>query len=110
MKNVDQNIKQLRLERGWNQKIVAERLGISIPAYSKIESGITDINLSRLVQLASLFDVSVAEVLFGSAEINNKVDKKELTACEYELAVKEKEVFNLQKKVIELFDELRNTH
>jgi transcriptional regulator with XRE-family HTH domain len=50
-KSVGKNIRTLRHQRGWSQEDVANRLGISIPAFSKIETGVTDINLSRLEQI-----------------------------------------------------------
>ncbi|RZL30334.1 MAG: XRE family transcriptional regulator, partial [Pedobacter sp.] len=58
MNFIGSNIRQLRQKNGWSQGDVAQRLKISIPAFSKIETGITDINISRLEQIANLFDVS----------------------------------------------------
>lgn len=107
MKHVAHNIKQLRQKRSWNQGELADRLGISIPALSKIETGMTDINLSRLFQLTEIFDVSVMEILFEGEWSNSNVDKKELIECQDLLKIKEKEVFDLQKIVIELYGELR---
>jgi transcriptional regulator with XRE-family HTH domain len=40
-KSVGMNIRTLRHQRGWSQEDVADRLGISIPAFSKIETGVT---------------------------------------------------------------------
>ena len=53
----------LRHQRGWSQEDIANRLGISIPAFSKIETGVTDINLSRLEQIANIYDVNVVNLL-----------------------------------------------
>ena len=58
-KSVGKNIRTLRHQRGWSQEDVAHRLGISIPAFSKIETGVTDINLSRLEQIANIYEVNV---------------------------------------------------
>ena len=62
-KTVGQNIRTLRHQRGWSQEDVADRLGISIPAFSKIETGVTDINLSRLEQIANIYEVNVINLL-----------------------------------------------
>jgi transcriptional regulator with XRE-family HTH domain len=43
--SVGNNIRTLRHQRGWSQEDIATRLGISIPAFSKIETGVTDVNL-----------------------------------------------------------------
>ena len=45
------------------RKILLTRLGISIPAFSKIETGVTDVNLSRLEQIANIYEVSVVQLL-----------------------------------------------
>jgi transcriptional regulator with XRE-family HTH domain len=44
MKNLGKNIRMLRHKNGWGQEDIALKLNISIPAFSKIETGITDIN------------------------------------------------------------------
>jgi transcriptional regulator with XRE-family HTH domain len=63
MKTLGKKIRLLRHQKGWSQEEVAKRLDISIPAFSKIETGITDINLSRLEQIAVLFEMSVVQLL-----------------------------------------------
>jgi transcriptional regulator with XRE-family HTH domain len=109
MKTLGKKIRLLRHQRGWSQEDVARRLDISIPAFSKIETGITDINLSRLEQIASLFDLTVVQLLtFTDAEGDQKV-VNELEAINKKLMDRETEVIDLQKKVIELFEELRQT-
>ena len=56
MNTLGKKIRLLRHQKGWSQEDVAKRLDISIPAFSKIETGITDVNLSRLNQIAKLFN------------------------------------------------------
>src|SRR5450755_4324356 len=67
-KSVGKNIRTLRHQRGWSQEDVANRLGISIPAFSKIETGVTDINLSRLEQIADVYEIDVVQILSMDAE------------------------------------------
>src|ERR1700728_540096 len=108
-KSVGKNIRTLRHQHGWSQEDVANRLGISIPAFSKIETGITDVNLSRLEQIATLFEMSVVQLLtFNDSDSDSKV-VNELEAINKKLMDRETEVIDLQKKVIELFEELRHT-
>lgn len=88
---------------------MAKRLDISIPAFSKIETGITDINLSRLEQIANLFELSVVALLtFNDTEHDDK-HAHELEHVSKRLMDRETEVIDLQKKVIELFEELRQS-
>ena len=98
----------LRHQKAWSQEDVAKRLDISIPAFSKIETGITDINLSRLEQIANLFEMSVVQLLtFNDLEQEQKF-VNELEVVNKKLTDREIEIIDLQKKVIELFEELRH--
>jgi transcriptional regulator with XRE-family HTH domain len=109
MKTLGKKIRLLRHQKGWSQEDVAKRLDISIPAFSKIETGITDINLSRLEQIANLFEMSVVQLLtFNDADYEQKY-VNELENVNKKLMDRETEVIDLQKKVIELFEELRQS-
>ena len=106
-KSIGKSIRILRHQHGWSQEDIANRLGISIPAFSKIETGITDINLSRLEQISILFEMSVVQLLtFNDAEQEQKYNS-ELESVIKKLSDREAEVIDLQKKVIELYEELR---
>ena len=108
MKALGKKIRLLRHQKGWSQEDVAKRLDISIPAFSKIETGITDINLSRLEQISNLFEMTVVQLLtFNEAEQDQKF-QNELEMVNKKLMDRETEVIDLQKKVIELFEELRH--
>ncbi|AYL96068.1 MULTISPECIES: helix-turn-helix domain-containing protein [Mucilaginibacter] len=109
MKTLGKKIRLLRHQKGWSQEDVAKRLDISIPAFSKIETGITDINLSRLEQIANLFEMTVVQLLtFNDTEQDQKF-VNELETVNKRLMDRETEVIDLQKKVIELFEELRHS-
>lgn len=65
-KIIGNKIRSLRVLKELSQENVAEMLSISVTAYSKIERGETDVQLSRLSQIASVFKVSIEEILnFG---------------------------------------------
>ena len=107
MKTLGKKIRLLRHQRGWSQEDVAKRLDISIPAFSKIETGITDINLSRLEQISILFEMTVVQLLtFNDVEADQKYNT-ELDSVSKKLSDRDIEVIDLQKKVIELYEELR---
>ncbi|MEB0260191.1 MULTISPECIES: helix-turn-helix transcriptional regulator [unclassified Mucilaginibacter] len=108
MKTLGKKIRLLRHQKGWSQEDVAKRLSISIPAFSKIETGITDINLSRLEQIAVLFEMSVIQLLTYNEVEQDKQIASELENVNKKLMDRETEVIDLQKKVIELFEELRH--
>jgi len=101
------NIKQLRLARAKGQTEVANALKISMAALSKIENGQTDINLSRLAQIAKYFGVSIISMISKEVVTSASQDViEELAELKKQLAEKDAEVMKLQKKVIDLYDKL----
>ena len=64
---VFERIKMFRNIKGWSQEYVANQLEISLNAYGCIERGDTDVNLSRLKQIAHLFEIDLSE-LFNPTE------------------------------------------
>lgn len=106
--SVGSNIRRLREDNHWSQQVIAEQLNISIPAYSKIETGVTDVNLSRLEQIASLFNTSIAD-LFSNGRIESYMPPAEYQRLQKELEQAEKEIVHLQRKVIQLYDELHQS-
>lgn len=66
MSGVAQRVKQRRLEKGWTQKILAAKAGVSLPSYRRFESS-GEISLRSLVMLAFALDMTDEfETLFGS--------------------------------------------
>jgi transcriptional regulator with XRE-family HTH domain len=107
MKTLGKKIRLLRHQRSWSQEDVAKQLDISIPAFSKIETGITDVNLSRLQQIATLFGLSVVQLLtYNDTEEQEKYNN-EVETLTKKLQEREADVIDLQKKVIDLYEELR---
>ena len=107
-KSAGKNIRTLRHEHGWSQEDVANRLGISIPAFSKIETGVTDINLSRLEQIANIFEVSVVNLLSLEYVQEPSTQDLSLNIIQKKLTDRENEITSLQRKVILLYEELLN--
>lgn len=108
MKYVGKNIRRLRQQQGWSQSEVASRLNISVPAFSKIETGITDINVSRLNQIAQLFGTTTAAILLEEGSSYGDVAKtRELHQLQSRLSERDEELNRLQKKLINMYEELR---
>jgi transcriptional regulator with XRE-family HTH domain len=103
---VGQNIRTLRMKYGWSLRDAARRLDISTSALSKIETGVTDVNLSRLEQIADIFGVNLIqlwELNFEDAaarETNLSIARKKVSELEMEIAT-------FQRKVILLYEKLR---
>ncbi|WP_316829769.1 helix-turn-helix transcriptional regulator [Pedobacter aquatilis] len=104
MKNIGENIKQSRISLGLSQADAAKLLKISTPAFCKIETGQTDLNISRLLQISKAFKISVAQLIDEKADVADA--SSELVFLKKELIEKEDELNKLRKKVIELYDKL----
>jgi transcriptional regulator with XRE-family HTH domain len=107
MKTLGKKIRLLRHQKSWSQEDVAKQLEISIPAFSKIETGITDINLSRLEQISKLFEMSVVQLLTFNDQEGLESYNTEVENLTQKLHEREVELIDLQKKIIELYEELR---
>ncbi len=56
-------LKLIRALKNWTQEEVAEKLEISINSYAKIERGETDVNFSRLQQIAEIMEIELLQLL-----------------------------------------------
>ena len=65
-------IKQIRELKNFTQEYVAQQLGLSTRAYSKIETGETQLTINRLNEISSILEVQPMEVLgFDDKKIFN---------------------------------------
>lgn len=63
-------IRKLRESLNYSQEYLARELGISQPAFAKMESGMTRITLKRLIKIAELLEVEPQELLVGNCTVN----------------------------------------
>jgi transcriptional regulator with XRE-family HTH domain len=72
-------IKRLREFKNYTQQHLADSLGLSQNAYSKIENGTTKLTVDRLEEIAKIFDVPVENILTSEKQSfnleNNQIDK-----------------------------------
>jgi transcriptional regulator with XRE-family HTH domain len=65
-------IKQIRELKNFTQEYVAQQLGLSTRAYSKIETGETQLTINRLNEISAVLEVQPMEVLgFDDKKIFN---------------------------------------
>ena len=106
MKHIGEVLKTLRKKKGWGQKELAKLVNMSTPAFSKIETGVTDLNLSRLEQFADLFEISIIELIDYGQEKQPKKHIVDLINLNNQIIKLDEEVSALQRKMIILLDEL----
>lgn len=105
MLEIGKKIKALRQKKGWSQVDVAEMLGISVPAFSKIETDITDVNVSRLAQIADIFEVHIS-TMFLDEETESKESEDELKKAKDTIETQAAKISHLQEYIITLYEEL----
>lgn len=104
---IGNTIKQLRLKRGWKQSDIATKLSISIAAFSKIEAGITVVNLRRLSEIATVLDVTLHYILSSDKENLEAKNEEKVKVLKAEIALKEEEFMKLQHTAILLYEEIQ---
>lgn len=100
-----ERLKDLRKQAGLTQVDVAERLGISQPAYASWERGVKKPTQENLVKIAQILNVSVDYLVGNSEEITDELDNIELLfrMNSKGLTSEEKAVF--KKELIEFMEE-----
>jgi len=58
-----ENIRNLRIDRGYTQKQIAEHLGISQNTYSQYEVGVLNYPVDAIIKLAAFYGVSTDYLL-----------------------------------------------
>ena len=100
---IGRKIKRLRQKMGLSQGEVARQLTISIPAFSKIETGMTDLSTARMKQIATFFGVTPVYFLADEAELETENMKKEEMLNK--ISELQSQVAGLQKKLIASYEQ-----
>ncbi len=70
METAAKKIRKHRERLDYSQEFMANELGISQPAYAKIEKGSTKINIERLVDIAKILNIEPQDLLEADKTIN----------------------------------------
>ncbi|MFZ7136108.1 helix-turn-helix domain-containing protein [Avibacterium avium] len=60
---IQEKIRKLRVQNHWSQEEMAERMGMSLNGYSKLERGETKLHLDKLEQIAQVLDIDVVNLI-----------------------------------------------
>jgi transcriptional regulator with XRE-family HTH domain len=60
---IGERIRQVRRNKDYSQQFMADELGISQNAYSKLECGKTPIYLDRLCEVSAILSISIYDLL-----------------------------------------------
>ena len=64
-KDFGQRIKQLRKQRNWTQKELANKIDVRFPQLNKYESGLHTPPMEKLVKMAEVFDTTIDFLFTG---------------------------------------------
>lgn len=89
-KKLSQTIKKLRLQNDFSQGFMAQKLEMSRPTYMQMEKGKRELTVSEAQKLASIFSMSLKELLNGDKkerEIDFEKEKKVKKAIKQEIRI-----------------------
>jgi transcriptional regulator with XRE-family HTH domain len=105
--NPEIKIKQIRELKNLTQEHVATQLGLSTRAYSKIETGETQLTINRLNEISSILGVEPMEVLgFDDKQVFNNYGKQEGNIGINHINIPEKLMQQYEKTIQILEDEV----
>lgn len=84
MVKLGNDIKRLRLEKGYTQKQVAKKMGVNSPTVSKWEKTLRLPSVEMLIKVAQLYDVSLYYLL-GIGEAEKQIDFDNMSKEQSEL-------------------------
>ncbi|TWV83085.1 helix-turn-helix domain-containing protein [Moraxella sp. VT-16-12] len=121
---IQDKIRVIRTQKKLSQDSMAESLGISLQAYSKIELGKTKLNVDRAKQIAQILDIDIVELISDDGNgmfwlpresyINKLAQENE--KLKLSLAFKDEIIKQLQKEnallkdVLDLFKNNKTKH
>ena len=114
--SLSEKIKELRKDRNWSQEAVANKLNISLNSYGALERGEIDIKLSRIEELARIFDIEMSAFFKKKSEnlTRRKEDKRrrvdDITLEDYHLLEFEKYKLELEMQTKKLEEVVARQH
>ena len=67
-KHFGTRLKELRKQRGWTQKELAQKIGVNFPQINKYESGLNAPPFEKLIKLAEALDTTTDFLLIGRTD------------------------------------------
>lgn len=107
--SIGQKIKKVREFKNLTQEHLAEKLGMSVAGYGKIEREDTDVPFSRLEQIAKTFDMKTEDLVGFDEQLvfnimHNHIDFKDSSSIYNKAGISEKERA-LYDRTIQLLEE-----
>lgn len=75
--DIVEEIRKIRIDKGFSHEAMAMNLGISQTAYTKLERSETKLTVERLYKIAEFLEVSISELLDENKSIQQIIHKNE---------------------------------
>ncbi len=87
MDNIYNVIRDLRIQRGYSQDYMAEKLGMNQANYGKLEKGVISLTIERLQQIAEAFGLHASDLLGESKKAAERMQEmqKQIDTLEEQL-------------------------
>lgn len=76
---IGERLKKARIEKGYTQEQLAEKIDVSVAFLSRVERGNSKVNLNRLNQLCDLLEISEGDILTGVGSTSNNYLNEEFS-------------------------------
>lgn len=110
MLEIKAKLKSIRKEKNYTQGFVAEKLGISLRAYTKIENGETQLTIDRLGEIIEILNVHPNEIfssdVYDDARVTKKTERIPTANDSISLIQHYEETISILKEHIETLKEL----
>jgi len=101
MKNIIENIRDLRESKGYSQDCMAELMGITQSAYARFERGAIKTDLKTVSLAAKVLEVTLVDVItYPEKYINSKDVAKEVSTSEPEVILQIKIKGDKKKEIL----------
>jgi len=110
MLEIKTKLKSIRKEKNYTQGFVAEKLGISLRAYTKIENGETQLTIERLGEIIEILHINPNEIfnsdICDDESKNKKAENLSVANDSISLIQHYEETISILKEHIETLKEL----
>lgn len=104
MNNLADNLKRIRKENNLSQEQLAEKLGVSRQAVSKWESAQSYPEMDKVLQICSLFNLNINELINENVKEVNEIKEAKKTSNKYITSF-----FDYLTKVVDMFSSMKFT-
>lgn len=107
-KTIGKKIKELRMSRGWKQLELADKMGLSRPAISNIESGKRSLTLSTLKKFCEVFSIDISYFGIETDNFDETLDLTSRIEALFNSDLPEEQKDELYRTIMKLYLDSKN--